>query len=179
MAKYEPGDIVTYYFIVYDNGDRKNIQAWTDIKDLAKFYMEFHSCKHFILKSITKRIEEIAKILEENRNDEIRICNLMVKNSGKRKKGEETKLICVPLTQTESMLIQEECSSFMASAVRYSYLNSAIPYLKSKYRQGLNDIFLSDIINATCNTRSTKIIELLEMDQLIILFKMLPHTFGK
>lgn len=179
MAKYEPGDIVTYYFIVYNDGDHKNIQAWTDNKDLAKFYMEFHSCKHLILKSLTKRIEEIAKILEENRNDEIRICNLMVRNSGKRKKGEETKLICVPVTETESLLIQEECSTFMASAVRYSYLNSAVPYLKSKYRRGLDDIFLSDIINSTCNTRSSKMIELIHLDQLLVLFRMLPHTFGK
>lgn len=178
MARYEPGDIVTYHFIVYNDGRHKNIRAWTDNKDLAKMYMEFHQCKDFTIKSVTKRIEEISAITEENLHDEIRIHNILIRNTDKRKKGEETKIISIPATETECLFINDECSTFMLSRIRYSYLNTAIPYMKKKYRDGLESIFLQDIINKVCNERSSNISESVKLDQLMVLFRSLPEFFG-
>ena len=77
MAKYQPGDIVTYYFIIKEFDGNKIIQGWTDNKELAKFYMDFHKCKKFKIKTITDSIEEINKIREENWNDEIKLFHII------------------------------------------------------------------------------------------------------
>lgn len=179
MAVYEMGDVVTYYFVVFANDENKSIKGWSDNKELVKFYMEFHNCEDMVLKSITKRIEEIVKITEENCHDEIRIYNITIRNRGKRKKGEPATIVSIPATRTESTFITEEANTFLTSNIRYSFLNSAIPYLKGKYRDALDNIFLTDVINKTCNNRDSPITEKVEMDQLILLFKSFPETFGK
>lgn len=179
MAKYEPGDVVTYYFVIHDDGTRKDIVGYTDDKDLAKVYLDFHSCKNLRIKSATKRIEDINKILEENWNDEIGICNIITRNRDKRRKGEETATINIPATRTETTFINEEVKMFMASSVRYSYLHDVIPYLKDKYLSALDDIFLTSIIATVCDNVTRPELQAIEMDQLIVLFRMQPDLFGK
>lgn len=179
MAKYEHGDIATYYFIVIEDSDIKRIQAWTDKKELAKVYLEFHNCKNLVMKSMTKSIDEIAKILEENWNDEIQIVNITIKNREKHKKGKETITVAVPITKTEGVFINEECANFLIQNVRYSYLNTAIPFLKGKYQRALNDILLWPVIKKVCDNKQHPILEQVEMDQLLILFKSFPDMFGK
>lgn len=181
MSKYENGDIVTYYFIIFEDKERdeKRIQGWTDDKSLAKIYLEFHNCKHLILKSVTKTIDEIAKILEENRNDEIQIVNINVRNREKHKKGEECVGMAIPATRTECQFINEETANFLLQDIRYSYLNTAIPYLKNKYQSALNDILLWAVIKKVCDNKENQILKYIELDQLLVLFRSFPDLFGK
>lgn len=181
MAKYEHGDIVTYYFIVANNNVGGSIiQAWTDDKNLAKFYMDFHKSDNLIMKSVTKRIDDIYKILEENVHDEIKIHNITTRNvEKKRKKDPEDMRICIPATETESNFISSEVSTFMASRIRYSYLNSAIPYLKNKYKFALEDIFLPEVIDFVCNNRTPASIQHIVCDELMVLYRSFPEMFGK
>ena len=180
MAQYEPGDIVTYYFIIMNDNGNKRIQAWTNRKELAKFYYEFHNCKNFSIKKITKTIEDMRRILEENANDEIMIANINIKNHERSgKKDPETVMISIPATRTEMTFINEETSSFMLSQVRYSYLDSAIPYLKNKYQKALNDIFLPAVIKKVCYNKESAITQSLYMDHLMVLYRSFPDMFGK
>lgn len=179
MAKYEPGDLVTYYFVVHNDGSTKQIVGYTDNKDLAKVYIDFHACKSLTLKSVTKRIETINSITEENWNDEIGICNIVTRNRDKRRKGEEAITITIPATRTETTFIKEEEDMFMASQVRYSYLRDVIPYLKDKYIDALDDIFLTSIIAKVCDQVNRPDIQSLRLDQLMVLFRMQPDKFGK
>lgn len=178
MAKYEVGDIVTYYFIIVEDDNGKHIQAWSDNKDLVKFYLEFHNCKKFVLKTMTRTVEEISKILEENLHDEIKIHNIHIKDT-KSKNGTGYKTISIPATETEFMFINEESNTFMASRINYSFINEAIPYLKGKYRDALKNIFLTDIIKKVIHGQNPKITQMIEFDQLLILFESFPENFGK
>lgn len=179
MGKYEPGDLVTYYFVVHDDGDTKQIVGYTDNKDLAKVYIDFHACKNLTLKSVTKRIEAINDITEENWNDEIGICNIITRNRDKRRKGEETTTITIPATRTELSFVKEEGEMFMTSHVRYSYLHDVVPYLKDKYVSALDDIFLTSIIAKVCDQVYSPNIQSIKVDQLMVLFRMQPDRFGK
>jgi hypothetical protein len=179
MARYESGDIVTYYFVVMDNGDHSRIVGWSDNKMLVKYYMEFHKCKYHKLKVMTKPIEEINKILNENINDEIMIAKLFVKDPNHRKGEEERKMISVPVTTTEMQLINSEEQSFMMSMINYSYMNGVIPYLKPKYQEILEDIFLTDVVKFTCHNIQSKFTSSVKFDQLMVMFRLLPDHFGE
>jgi len=179
MAKYQNGDIVTYHFIIKSiNGD-KIIQGWTDNKEIAKFYFDFHKSKYFTIKSITDTIDNISKILEENWNDEIKIFNIITKNrTGKRKDGEYIN-ISIPATETEMMFIREESISFMSSRINYGLINEAIPYMKKKYQDILKSIFLPDIILKVVYSRNSKFVQSIQFDDLMILFRSFPENFGE
>ena len=180
MAKYERDDIVTYYFIIMNENGNKRIQAWTDNKEYAKFYLEFHNTKNFSIKKLTKPLREMIKILEENANDEIQIApNIIIKNRDKKHKYDDFKTITIPATRMEISFINEEVATFMLSQVNYSYLDSAIPYLKNKYQRALNEIFLQSIIKKVCYQRDSKIVQSIHLDNLMILFRSFPDMFGK
>lgn len=180
MQKYEGDEIVEFYFIIMNDNGNKRIQAWTDDKQLAKIYYEFHSSKHFTLKRVTKPIGEMYKVIEENINDEIQIANIKIKNyERKSHNDEEYKIICIPATRTEMTFINEESATFMMSRVNYSYIDSTIPYLKDKYQDALNDIFLTPIIQKVIYNKDSKITQLIELDHLMVLFRSFPDMFGK
>lgn len=178
MAKYQDGDIATFYFIVNESDDNHQIQAWTDSKGLAEFYMKFHNCKHFKLKSVTKPVEEIFKITEENVHDEIGIRNVITRKPDQNK-GKKYKYISIPMTGTESMFISEECASYMSSIINYGYLDSAVPYLKKKYRQAFKDVLLMDIINLVVNNVESKTLPEIELDQVRMFINLFPEMFDK
>ena len=177
MAKYDPGDIVTYYFIIYYEGTKRKLQAWTDDKKMAKYYLEFHKCKRFKLRKYVGSIEEVNKICEENLHDEIKIYNFTTKCRDKHKES-ETGTILIPATYTEYRFVNEECNTFLSTFIPYSYFNEAISYLKPKYRKILKDIFLTDIIDHEIHGIGRKIVTFFEFDQLAILFKSFPDNFG-
>lgn len=180
MSRYEHGDIATYYFIIMEGIGETIIRGWTDNKSLAKFYMDFHKSDNLIMKSMTKSIDDIYKILEENVHDEIKILNITTKNIERRKrKDPESVKISIPATETERDFISTETSNFFASHIRYSYLNSALPYLKNKYQEALKDIFLFDVINQVCNNRCTGAVQHIECDELMVLYHSFPEMFGK
>lgn len=177
MAKYELDDVVTYYFVIVQDGHNARVQGWTDRKELAKAYMEFHKCKDFKLKNMTDTMEEITKILEENTHDEIKIYNLRTKDPEK-KKGKVTKRIQVPATETEMMYVREEINSMFSSVIDYSYLNSALPYFKSKYQKLFNKLLIKDAIASALHQRQSVVLQQVEYDELAILYKSFNDKFG-
>lgn len=181
MKKYDPGDTVTFYFVVYVDHVKKieQIKGWTDVKDLSKAYMDFHKCKRFILKEYTSTIEDIYKILEENNHDEISIFNFVIRNDKKRKKDSEIRTIPIPATTTEYKMVTEECNSSFSSMINYSYLNGAVPYLKDKYQDALELILLDKFIHKELHNKSSKETQMIHFDQLMILFRSFPDMFGE
>lgn len=179
MSKYQSGDIVTYYFVIKrDEFGKKIIQGWTDNKQLAKFYMDFHKCKHFTLKSITDKIENISNIINENIHDEIMVYNIITKNRRKNS-SDDIQMIMIPLTKTEKRFIDEEVSSFMVTSIDYGLINDAMPYLKSKYQSILQSIFLPDIIRKVVYSQNTKFSQMIQFDELLVLYRYFPENFGE
>jgi len=176
MAKYEPGDIATYYFVILEDEHGKRIQGWTDRKSLAEFYMKFHNCSNYRLKKVTKTIEEIRGITEENCHDEIILANIITRD--RNKKGSEIKHIVVPTTETEIRFVNEECDTFFSGKVNYAYLDGATQFLKNKYQRALERLFLPLIISKAVYNRSDPYREGIELDQLMVLFRSFPTNFG-
>lgn len=180
MAKYESGDIATYYFIVKDDKeeDLKFIRAWTDKKLLAEYYMEFHNCPSYSLKKITKTIDEIQEITEENTEDQIKIANVITRKREGKRAGKDIETIQIPVTETELRFIASECNTMAAGLVGYSYLNASVPFLKKKYQKALATLLLPSLIMASCHNQRDKYVQQIELDELMILFKGFPHDFG-
>lgn len=179
MKKYQPGDMATFYFVIKETDNNKIIQGWTDNKDMAKFYMDFHKCKNFKIKTVTKNIDDIIKIIEENWNDEINTFNIITRNRNKRKNDDDIITICIPATETECRFIREEANTFMASRINYGLINDAIPYLKNKYQNILQSIFLTDIIRKVVYSQNVKFAQSINFDDLMILFESFPENFGE
>lgn len=180
MAKYESGDIVTYYFIIKEIDGNKMVQAWTDNKDLANAYIDFHGCRNFIMKKITGTIDDITKIINENINDEIKLFNVITRNRNKsRKDPDNTTTICIPATDFECRFIREEANTFMSSRINYGLINDAMPYLKKKYQNVLQSIFLTDVIRKVVYSQNVKFTQMVDYDSLMILLRSFPETFGE
>lgn len=176
MAKYEPGEIAKYYFVIYtDEKDEKTVQAWSDNKGLVDMYMEFHKCKYFKVKVVSNYIEEIVKLLEENLHDEIKPYRINTRDP--KRKGEVIGMT-IPATETEVTYINEETNTFMSSLIGYADLNELIPYLKKKDREAIRNILLEDITAKVCHERRSKIVETVHLDQLMVLYKLFPRKFG-
>ena len=175
MAKYDNGDLATYYFVINDDGKNQMVQGWTDDKDMVKFYMDFHNCKHFKLRVLTKPFDEIAKILDENANDEIQIRNITVRHPSKRHR---VKYVAVPMTKTEFTFIEEECKSLMSGMVNYSFIDSALPYLKKKYKDDLKMTLLIESIGVTIHGKRSLIIEDIQFDQMMVFILSFHDNFG-
>lgn len=179
MAKYEHGDIATYWFVIIEDEDgSKRIQAYSDSKDLVKYYMDFHKFPAFKLKSMTGTIDEIIPILNENANDEIHIENIYTRDPDARKGESPTKLIAIPITGTESMMLRDDTAEFLNSLIPYGYLNEAIQYMKPKWQRVLRDIFLVDIIHHVVHRNTTKRLSMLDIDQAMLLLKIPSSYFG-
>ena len=173
MKKYDSDDIVTFYFVIYQD----NVKAWTDDKDLAEAYMSFHSCKKYTLKKMRDRWTKIVYILNENANDEIQINFMETRDPSKKN---TTKLVAVPLTQTEAAFVHDEIQTFMATSVNYTFLSSAIPYLKKRYQNALSGIFLSEVIKYTLTGGQAGDLDILaeiQMDQVKVLYRNFPDQF--
>lgn len=173
--KYERGDIATYYFIIKKKNGEKAIQAWTDNKELAKLYVDFHHCSMFSIKKHTALIEEIVDILNENTHDEVKIAYINIRDP---KNPHKIKSMAIPATDTEIAMINEECNTYLASFIDYSYMNQAIPYLKKKYIEALRDIFLIDVMNKVIHERRSVFTDTVSLDQLMILYTCYEENFG-
>lgn len=179
MAKYEKGDIVTYWFIVCETeSGSRHIQGWSDNKTIVKAYMEFHSCPDFTVKCKTGSIERMIEIVNHNANDEIQIVNIATRDPEAKKGRNKLKLIAIPMTGTEKMFIDDDTANFLNSAIQYSYINSALPYLKDEYQKVLDSILLTDIIQKVVHHRTSKRISYLDIDQLLLLLRIPDSHFG-
>ena len=179
MKKYANDDMVTFYFVVCkDERGNKKIQGWTDQKEYALYYIDFHKCKNFKLTKHTMIFDDMINIINENNNDEISLYNIETKNrDSKRKKGNETSLIVIPMTETERIFVFEECKTLVATRINYSYINSAIDYLKSKYRKALKGIFLDAAIRKVVHNQQSSI-DNFKIDELLVLYHSFPENFG-
>lgn len=177
MKPYERGDIVTYYFVIMTDGDKRIINAWTDDKQLAKFYMEFHKCPKFTLKPVTKAAEEFVDVINDNALDEIKIHRIKIRNpDGSKKKP--LKYVEVPMTENERGLIRTNSTDLMGFQVNYSLLNEMMPYLKGFYRKGLEMIMLPEAIKISCYSKSGRMWSQCELDELLLFYTSNPEVFG-
>lgn len=174
MARYDVDDIVTYWFVIVKNEYGKQIKGYSDNKELVKFYLEFHKCKNYEITKKTGTIGDIYKILEENVHDEIVLCNITIRNP---KNKNEVKIIQIPATETEMNFIREESEDYLLSVIPYSYLDSAIPYMKRKYQQVLQSILLNDVINKVIYNNSSRLLQNIGFDQLKIMIRLFPDNF--
>lgn len=172
--KYQDDDLVTYYFVINNDGKNSTIQGWSDNKNMIKCYMEFHSCKRFHVKELTKTFEEIARILDENNNDEIKIFNITTRS---KKHPHRVEYIPVPMTATEFSFVNSECQSFLSSMVNYTFIDSALPYIKERYKHDLKMTMLLDVIGSTVHAKHSKLIEEVQFDQLMVLLYLFNQNF--
>jgi hypothetical protein len=178
MARYEPEDIVTYYFVIYEGYTENVIKGWTDDKDLAKFFMEFHKCKNYRLKKLTKTMKEIGGILNNNAHEEISMAEIHTRD---RKRNGEVKLIMIPMTRSELNFIQAETGNFVAGYVNYTAMYDTVQFLKNKYRRALDILLLTPIMNNVCQNEVDEkhnLLQYVDFDQLAIMYKCCPHEFG-
>lgn len=179
MAKYETGDIVTFWFVIYhDPRHGKRIQAFSDNKNLVKFYMEFHKCEQFSLKSLTGTIDSMIGIMNDNTLDELEIASVYTRDPNAKKGRNKMKLIQVPMTQNEMAFVKEDSVDFLSSQINYSYLAEVIPYLKEKYQRALDDILLTDIIQSVVHQKRSRKLELVDIDQISLMPKLPNSHFG-
>jgi uncharacterized surface protein with fasciclin (FAS1) repeats len=176
MAKHDPDDIVTYYFVIHRVGNVNMVRAYSDNKKFVDFYLSFHNCPTYTLKSVTKRAGDFDGIFDENKHDEICLYNALTRDGDK--KGSKVKVVVIPATPSEITVISDACGDYMANECHYSYLNGVIPYLKDKYQKALSDILLTSIVRGTVTGRFDKRVKDIEFDQLKLLVKLLPESFG-
>lgn len=177
MKQYDPDDVITCYFIVMEDSGRRIIKAWSDNKNFAKFYMDFHKCDSFTMKAITKKARDLIDIINENTNDEIMIARLKIRNPDRSKKH-PTKTVEVPITETEHALIRESLGDLMGLRVDYSFLRDVLPYLKGYYRKGLEMLMLPEAIKQAVYNKPGQMWKDCEYDELIMLFVSNPEMFG-
>lgn len=180
MQKYDYlTDQVTFYFITVTdptNGE-KWIKAFTDNRDLANFYLDFHHCPNLGLRKLTGTLEEIIPIVNsECRNDEIDVYHFQMRA---RKPGSDlTELVSVPATQQEYTQVQEQAQTFCSSKVNYHDINEVLPRLRGKYQSALATIGLLDVIGNVIRGKHTRFTREIAIDELRILVKFFPVDFG-
>lgn len=179
MALYEKGDIITYWFVLVEDEHGKRIIAHTDNKVLAQAYMDFHKYKGFTLKSMRDRVSEIVKITETAAINEIHLIPILTKNRNRKSKSDPVMVsVMVPITTGEHEMLKDDSSEFWNSEIPYSYLNSAIPYLKPKWRSVMDDILLTDVIKAVCHNQRAGAVSKLNVDQLMLMTRLPQQYFG-
>ena len=178
MKEYEAKDSVTYYFIIQKTLDETMVRAWTDNKDYAKFYMEVHKCKDLSMRVMHGEARQFVDLVNQNRNDEIKIANIKIRNPNPGKKKETTKVVQIPTTDTELALIREETSDLMGLHIDYSLLKEVLPHLKGYYRKGLEMLMLPEAIAFAVYNKRVPMWSDCDYDELKILFESLPDIFG-
>ena len=172
MRQIDPEEILSMYFVIIHDKDGKRIQAWSESKDLAESYIEFYGSDMLSLKKITKTGVYIEDIIRENINDEIGLKLITVRD------GDKTKEIYIPATKTDSLLINDESSSMLSSRIDYGFLNGALYFLKDKYQDALQDIFLEAAIRQVVHNDHQKIFDKIKLDQMAILYYSRKDMFG-
>lgn len=172
---YDKDDLVKNYFVINKADGKRKIQAWSPDKQLAKYYMEIHNNPNFELIKIEKAQGDMNIAMKENMYDKIKPVTLMRKNKDK-KKGYE--LVYVPMTINENRVVTDETNTFLSTYIDWNLLNQAVPYLKKKYRLALQTIFLSSMLKLMIENKADKYNQNIELDQLKILFKAFPDSFG-
>lgn len=178
MQKYDENDEVTLYFIIFKDRLETRICAWSDNKDYAKVYMEFHKCKNMEIRSRTDVFKRLIPILEENIHDEIQFMNLNVRNPNKNKKHKTTNIM-VPMTETESDLLNYELNTKMSSVIDYNLINRMFYYLKDKYQKALKGILLKPMMEYVVHNKRNELLLDIDLDELMVFAKLTIDSFGE
>lgn len=174
MKSYDLNDQTTFYFIIFENRKNTEITGWTDDKSTAEFYLKFHNCKNYKLRKVKKIYKRIVPILNENVNNEIEIMNILTAEKGNKRR---VKVIQIPMTRDEFSLVNDTTSTFCSNMIDYSIISNYMHKLKPKYQRALLDIKLPDIIDSEIYNNPSKFTKSIDIDQLKLLFKLLPQNF--
>ena len=180
MKKYDGDDEVTMYFIIrrrkHADPEDAMIAAYSDNRALAEAYIEFHNCDIFKLKTIHEKFDNICKILNENPHDEIEIVNISVRDPDNPHKS---KLLAVPMTRTEQVLVNGESISLMATRINYSAISASMDFFKDKYRKAFEVLHFKDAIDVARESKHvSKFISSIEIDDLVVFYRSCPDIFG-
>ena len=142
---YSYDEMKTLYIVTYHNPNVKlkfmtDIIAWSNNKDLAKFYMKFHKCKYMKLNKIQGYPKELVNIMNDNVNCEIFIAPLRTRNS-----NDEIIFINVPVTDLEMTDIRSLSGFMNDTDINYRIIYEYYTYFKNKYRKALDMILLGSI----------------------------------
>ena len=182
MKTYQLNDPVTFYFVVSSDvnvGKGMQIKAWTDDKDLLSFYMEFHNCSRYTIRKINKTFKEIINIINTDcPNDEITIAYLLTRNKSDKKSSDPTKSVAVPATENELSIVRDSQTSGCAPLINYTLIHDALPKFKKKYQQVFRELGLYDLVGKELYNQTTEFTELLQIDELMLMFRAFPDEFG-
>ena len=190
---YSYDEKITIHVITYNNPDdlrsATDVVAWSQNKDLAKFYMKFHKCKYMKLKTITDYPKYIHEhIINNNINCEIQLAPLPSK---KYNKNTNSEYFIVPVTELELTDLNEFSGLFCEGLIDYKIIHSYYPYLKKKYRKAIDLILLpliiQDVLFTSYKTFSSENydefinmrIHDLELDKIALLYFIEPQLFEK
>lgn len=178
MAVIEDDDIVTYWFVIREEERGKYIQAYSRDKKLVKAYIDFHRCPRFTLKEITDKMKNIVPIINQHVHDEIAIIGISTKDPEAKKGQYKMKLIQIPMTEEERLMLEENVKDYMQIDIPYGYLNSVKPYLKKKYRDALDAVFFPDVVNHVLYHDDPQRLRYVTLDQLVLFIKTNRANFG-
>ena len=172
-------DEATFYFILIEDQGRKQIKGWSESKEMAEFYLQFHKSQKMTLKKMNGFYGDIVEILNENVHDEIHMYNILTRNQheSKRKKH-PTEFIVIPATDTEIMFINDEMSSFMSNRIDYHFINACYPLLKEKYQAAINGCLLKSVMDKVVYEKTNSIVSSLQVDQLRLMIEEFSDQFG-
>lgn len=143
---YSYDEMRTLYVITYHNPNIElkfmtDIIAWSNDKNLAKFYMKFHKCKFMKLNKIHGYPKELINIMNENINCEIYIAPLRTRNLN----NNEIIFVNVPVTELEMTDIRSLSGIMNDTDINYRIIYEYYDYFKNKYRKALDTILLGTI----------------------------------
>ena len=157
------------------NDKEKNlIKAWTDNKELLKFYLDFHKCKDFKTVVIEATVADVYDIVESNLNDEIQIQNLLIRDP---KKPYKEKYLQVPITNEEKDALISEIDYWGSGRINYNLISQYYGIIKNKYRKVFDNILLTDILHSVNSGKKSKFLNKIKLDQLVLLYRTFPGCF--
>lgn len=171
-------DEVVFYVIYSRELEKDCIIGWSDDKDLAKSYYEFHKCKNVYMKKLEGIYEKIYDILKDYINEQIFLKKLKTIDNNKIIK------LVVPITVTEESLIYDQIETMCSFLVNYHDIIGWAEYLDKDYFNALNYLYLIDIARAQIygddpeHDKRINIKNFIEFDEIKLLTRLSPTTFG-
>lgn len=169
-------EICEFWFVINMDKDGNYIQAWSDDKDMAEFYMAFHGTKRFKLRRVEDTLQNLNKMVNDYITSEIVLYNGVTREITGKKPWETTDVI-IPTTKNEVDVISVERQNFMASTIGYGQLNDVFPILKKKYQEALKELYMWDVIKMVIHNKKSTIVQKIEFDDVRLMFKLLQDNF--
>ena len=174
MNVYSEGDQITIYCIMFDDDREVITWAWTDNKELAKWYLKFHNSKQMKLKRIDTIYEDARDFISNYMYEQIKVGYLMTKDP--HNKGSIT--IPFPVTDAERQYLDDESADLCNGYVGYRTIYEMAPFLKRKWESLLmKDLQLYPILEYVIHSHIGKIEWIAGMDEVCMLQMYMPEKF--